>query len=719
MMLERNGYTEETFFSYSHSPIRDDDGKIAGLFQICYDETELVAAQRDRERTIAELELERTNLTAIVEDAPAFIAVLRGPTHIFELANERYYELIGRYEDVLGNTVATVLPEVVGQGFINLLDTVYQTGETFFGTETPVTVGPPGALEHHYVNFVYQAMRKLDGGISGIFVHGVDVTAAINSRTNLESVQRQRRLALDAAELGSWHIDSVTLALTSDDRFLDIFGMNGIPCTYENAFAAIHPEDRERVRVAVEASMNANNPLPYAAEYRVAHPDGSIRWVFGKGRPNVDITAGNSTLLSLDGTVADITDRKQIEAERERLLDVERVARADAETTGRIKDEFLATLSHEIRTPLNAILGWSHIMQTTTNPDDVANGLVVIERNARAQARIVEDLLDMSSIISGKVRLDVQRLNLASIVSNAVDTARPTAQTKNIRLESIIDPMHGVEISGDANRLQQVLWNLLTNAIKFTPKGGEVRVLLERVNSHVEISIIDTGEGISAEFLPFAFDRFRQADASTTRRHGGLGIGLSIVRQLIELHGGTVRVKSPGLQMGSTFIVALPLMVVAPSAELATRQHPRVSNLLVKMPKTKDALAQLRVLVVDDEPDARALVKRLLEKYGAVVTTTPSAIDAIEHVISGTFDIVVSDIGMPDEDGYSLIRKIRQLSPAQHGAIPAIALTAYARAEDRVRAIAAGFQMHVVKPVEPIELITMVASAAGRRIEHF
>ena len=381
-----------------------------------------------------------------------------------------------------------------------------------------------------------------------------------------------------------------------------------------------------------------------------------------------------------------------------------------------MKDEFLATLSHELRTPLNAILGWSQIIGNGNNdPDDLAEGVAVIQRNARAQSQIIEDLLDMSRIISGKVRLDVQRLDLSAIAQASVASIRPTADAKGVRLMSVIDPLHDVVVTGDANRLQQVLWNLLTNAIKFTPKGGRVQMLLERVNSHLEISVIDTGEGIPADFLPFVFDRFRQADASTTRRHGGLGLGLSIVKQLVELHGGSIRVKSAGSGHGTTFIVSLPLTVVHPESDpKPERRHPTAVPNLKGMRDSCAEVSGVRVLVVDDEPDARALVKRLLEDCRAVVTTTDSTDEVVRLVATKQFDVLVSDIGMPIEDGYALIKRVRALGKDRGGDIPAIALTAYARAEDRVKAVTAGIIMHVAKPVEPVELVAMVAGAAGR-----
>ena len=451
----------------------------------------------------------------------------------------------------------------------------------------------------------------------------------------------------------------------------------------------------------------------FKAEMPYFVADGSQRMLSLLLIPIKDET-GRTAFIAPTGT--DITDLKRAESERNDLLQAERAARTAAERASLLKDEFLATLSHELRTPLNGILGWSHIMQQdNVDPKVIAQGLEVIERSARAQAEIIDDLLDMSRIISGRVRLDVQRLDLSVIVESAVETARPTAETKGIRLQTVIDPLNGVVVSGDFNRLQQVLWNLLSNAVKFTPKGGRVQVLLERINSHLEISVIDTGEGIKPEFLPFVFDRFRQADASTTRRHGGLGLGLSIVKQLVELHGGSVRVKSDGPGRGSTFIVALPFTVLHdyPGSD-GERRHPRLA------PETKGTadvevdLEGIRVLVVDDETDARTLVKRLLEGCHAVVTAAESANQAVELLRAGTFDVLVCDIGMPGEDGYSLIKRIRSLEVARGGNIPAIALTAYARVDDRVKAIAAGFQMHIAKPVEPAELVTSVAAAAGR-----
>jgi signal transduction histidine kinase/CheY-like chemotaxis protein len=400
------------------------------------------------------------------------------------------------------------------------------------------------------------------------------------------------------------------------------------------------------------------------------------------------------------------TELKRAAHDREELLAAERAARSEAERVNLIKDEFLATLSHELRTPLSAILGWSQLLASGDLPEaDVAQGLEAINRNARAQTQLIEDLLDMSRIISGKLRLDVQWTDLANVLDQAVESVRPTADAKQIRLRKIIDPQAG-PVSGDPTRLQQVFWNLLTNAIKFTPKDGRVDVLLERVNSHLEVTIHDSGIGIKPEILPHVFERFRQADSSTTRSYGGLGLGLSIVKSLIELHGGTVRAQSPGENQGSTFIVALPL---APIRVGEKREHP-ASLKPGALEFERVRLPGVKVLVVDDEPDARELLKRVLSQCEAEVTTAQNGREGLELIRAAKPDVIVSDIGMPGMDGYEFIREVRRLMPADAARIPAIALTAFARSEDRTKAMLAGYQVHVAKPIEPQELVVTVGS---------
>jgi signal transduction histidine kinase/ActR/RegA family two-component response regulator len=389
------------------------------------------------------------------------------------------------------------------------------------------------------------------------------------------------------------------------------------------------------------------------------------------------------------------------DAENQQLLEKERIARTEAERASQLKDEFLATLSHELRTPLNAILGWSQlILSGSMKEDDVHRGLETIERNARAQNKLIEDLLEMSSIISGKVRLDMQQLDVTSLVDTAVESVRPTAQAKGVTLQKSITPFIGT-VTGDPNRLQQVFWNLLSNSIKFTPKGGKIHVVVGWSGSTLEIRIKDSGMGISPEFIPYVFDRFRQGDASLTRQYGGLGLGLAIVKQLVELHGGTVRAESSGVGQGSSFVVNLPF-----AAEDASNDP---LPLLKEYSREKKAtLAGRKILVIDDEADARELINRILIYCKASVITAATATEGLELLKREKPDVVISDVSMPDKDGYQFINEVRQLSPENGGTIPAVALTAFARAEDMAKAINSGYQKHLCKPVDSYELITAI-----------
>jgi len=406
---------------------------------------------------------------------------------------------------------------------------------------------------------------------------------------------------------------------------------------------------------------------------------------------------------------------QQAAEERKVLLDSERGARAEAERTSQMKDEFLATLSHELRTPLSAILGWAQVLRRGTRDEaDLHRGLQVIERNARAQAQLIEDLLDMSRITSGKVLLEMQHLKPANVVDAALEALRPAADARQIRLEREIDADTGF-VAGDPSRLQQVFWNLLSNAVKFTPRNGTVRVSVRRRDDQVEIAVSDNGIGIRGEFLAHVFERFRQADASTTRKHGGLGLGLAIVKQLVEQHGGTVRVSSAGEGQGASFTVLLPL-AQHQDGVLRRQQQNRIaastsaSSALGEL--TPQDLSGLKVLVVDDEADARDLVKRILGDCGAEVVVAASAAEALQMLLAEHPDVLVSDIGMPDIDGFELLALIRALGPARGGDLPALALTAFARSEDRQRALASGFAAHVAKPVEPSLLLAAVAALA-------
>jgi signal transduction histidine kinase/CheY-like chemotaxis protein len=401
---------------------------------------------------------------------------------------------------------------------------------------------------------------------------------------------------------------------------------------------------------------------------------------------------------------------RDAQIERERLLESERIARAEAERANRVKDEFLATLSHELRTPLNAILGWAQVLRRRLNgpASEIGSGLEVIERNARLQAQLIEDLLDMSRITSGKLRLEMHHVDPAAVIDAAIESIRPAAAARDVRIASMIEPAGPV--LGDASRLQQVLWNLLSNAVKFTPRDGTVSVSLRRSDGQIEFSVSDTGQGIAPQFLPHVFERFRQADGSTTRKHGGLGLGLAIVKHLIDLHGGTVRAESAGEGRGATFTVSLPLAPVNEHAALEITQVPVARDNAIGCEGTD--LTGVKVLVVDDDDDARSFVSRLLTECKALVVTAPSGSAALELMPQFQPNVLVSDIGMPEMDGYEFIRKVRAQTDA--AALPAAALTAFARSEDRRRALLAGYQSHLAKPVEPAELVAVIASLAGR-----
>jgi PAS domain S-box-containing protein len=395
-------------------------------------------------------------------------------------------------------------------------------------------------------------------------------------------------------------------------------------------------------------------------------------------------------------------------AEKERLY-------RQAEESSRLKEEFLATISHELRTPLSAILGWARMLRMgQLSEENAAKALDTIERNARAQAQLVDDLLDVSRIITGKLRMDVQPADPNAFIDAAVEAVRPAADAKGVRVQKVIDT-GAISIPGDPVRLQQVVWNLLSNAIKFTPRGGRVQIRSERVNSHLEIVVSDTGQGIPADFLPHVFDRFRQADQKTSRQHGGMGLGLAIVRHLVEMHGGTVSAMSDGEGHGSTFTVMLPISPVYRMDPSGSRVHPAARDLLPALDEEcGDSLGGLRILVVDDEADTRDLLKQGLEYCGAKVSVVGSAAEALDAVMARVPDVLISDIGMPGVDGYDLIRQVRGLPPNRGGKIPAIALTAYTRTEDRLQSLRAGYDMHVPKPVELAELVAVATTVVRR-----
>lgn len=533
----------------------------------------------------------------------------------------------------------------------------------------------------------------------------IDITDAKHAEAALQASEASFRQLADSMPQLVWTAGADGVIDYFNRPFYEYTGMAAGTGTSEFWREVIHPEDFVAMDQAWRASIESGQP--FEAEFRMRRSsDGTFRWFVARALAVRDVTGSGTRWF---GTSTDVDDRRRLLEENERLLTSERRARSEAERTSRIKDEFLATLSHELRTPLSAILGWTQILSGTDNSaEEISEGVAVISRNARVQAQIIDDLLEMSRVTSGKIRLDVQPIAIDDVIEAAVATVRPAADAKGVRIEAALEPLEP-PITGDANRLQQIFWNLLSNAVKFTPPGGEVRVQMEAHPSLIEVRVTDTGEGIARDFLPHVFDRFRQADSSSTRRHAGLGLGLAIVRQLVELHGGSVRAESEGEGRGSTFTVLLPLVAAEQGTDSISGEpdERRVAHLPLV---DASAIAGLRVLLVDDEPDARDVAKRMLEQCGVEVVSASSANEALEQLQNTSVDVLMSDIGMPEQDGYSLMRHVRDRWPD----LPGVALTAYAAAEDRERTTRAGYQVHLCKPVESGQLVAAVATAAGK-----
>jgi PAS domain S-box-containing protein len=548
--------------------------------------------------------------------------------------------------------------------------------------------------------------------LSGRIVGAVSVLVDVTDQHHDDAAHAAAELALGRlgaiVESSDDAIISKTLdgIITSWNRAAErLFGYTAQEAIGKSILMIIPPE-RYSEETTILSRLSRGERIEHFETQR-ASKDGKILEISVTISPVLDSTG---RIIGASKIAREITERKRLERERERILDAERHAREEAQRINRVKDEFLATLSHELRTPLNAIMGWSQLMAGgTMNSAEMKEAGEIIERNARTQKQLIEDLLDMSRIISGKLRLDVQRVEPITVIEAAIETVRPSADAKGIEIETSFDPKVGA-VSGDPARLQQIVWNLLSNAVKFTPSGGRIQVVYRRVNGHMEVSVLDTGQGIKPDFLPHLFARFSQADSSTNRKHGGLGLGLAIVKQLVELHGGTIEAESEGEGKGSTFTIRLPLRL-APAAATSRSSARAGSEEL-----TGADLSRLTVMVVDDEADARELMKRLLAEWGAEVVAADSAEEALRLIENRLPDVVVSDIGMPIVDGYEFLRRIRRL-PGPEARTPAIALTAFARSEDRTRALRAGYIAHVAKPIEPSELLATIAVVAGRVAE--
>ncbi|MEH1988650.1 PAS domain-containing protein [Nostoc sp.] len=516
-----------------------------------------------------------------------------------------------------------------------------------------------------------------------------------------QSEERYRYLAEAIPQL-VWTCDASGSCDYANQRLCDYTGLSLEQILGQGWISGVHPDDRQAAQSLWNNTVDCGSS--YRHEYRFKRAsDRSYRWHLVLGMPLKD---QRGQVVKWFGTCTDIHDQKELEVERNRLLAQEQAARAEAERANRIKDEFLAVLSHELRSPLNPILGWTKLLQTRKfNETKTAQALATIERNAKLQTQLIDDLLDVAKILRGKLSIEATPVNLASVIESAIDTVSTAAIAKSITLHPVL-PNIG-QVSGDSNRLQQIVWNLLSNAIKFTPNGGRVEIRLQPLDNQAEIIVSDTGKGINPEFLPYIFESFRQEDVSVTRKYGGLGLGLAIVRQLVEAHGGTITADSAGEGLGATFTVQLPLLNFEPEI----KQPDELSQPALE-------LTGIRVLTVDDDADARELLTVLLAEYGAKVLTVSSAAEVLANLESFQPDVLVSDIGMPEVDGYSLIQQIRALTAERGGEIPAIALTAYARIEDSLRAITSGYQRHVTKPLDPEELVQAVVALAHRKLNH-
>jgi PAS domain S-box-containing protein len=692
--------------SLSVSPIRDSGGRIIGVAKIARDITEQKRMARELS---AQREWFRVTLASIGD-----AVIASNPDGLVTYLNEAAETLTGwRAHEATGRPLAdifNIVNEKTRKRVENPADVVLRTGRVVGLANHTVLIDADG-IERPIADSA-APIRDADRHVIGVVLVFRDVT---DERRAEEALAEQR-------EWFETTLESIGDAVIATDVQGHVVFMNpiaehltgwrlsearGRSCS--EVFNIVNENSRRAVESPVSRVLAEGAVVGLANHTVLIGADGSERPIDDSGAP---IRSRDGKIVGVVLVFRDVSERRRGELERrdavlerERLLDAERAARADAERASRVKDEFVAMVSHELRTPLNAILGWTQLMvKPGAPPDVVARGIDVIARNTRLQTQLISDLLDVSRIVSGKLRLDIEQTDLAAVVNDAIDTVQREADDKKIVVERDLHREVG-SIAGDAARIQQIVWNLLVNAVKFTPEGGRILVRVRQAGPDAEITVSDTGVGIRPEFLPHIFDRFRQADQSITRRVGGLGLGLSIVKHLVELHGGTITAESGGIGCGATFTIVFPSSTDAREAERLPFEA--VSK---ETPQLHDSLSGLRILVVEDEPDTCEFLDRFLRGYGADVVVARSAAAALSTLSDGTVDIVISDIGLPDVDGYDLMQRVRRLPAYAGGVIPAVALTAYARTEDRTRAFRAGYQAHLAKPIEPTELVATISS---------
>jgi PAS domain S-box-containing protein len=654
----------------------------------------------ERRRAEEALRANEAQLRAILDNSNAVIFV--------KDIEGRYLRVNRRYETVKGLTEAEMKGKTDYELYSReVADAVRANDQEVIAANTPLQFEEQVPLEDglHYFISVKFPLYDDHGRPYAVCGIATDITARKQAEEALRHSEERFRSLIEQASDGIFVADLEGTYTDVNSNACQMLGYTREELIGKKIIDLISPEDSPRLDAIREWLLKGGAHL---GEWRLRRKDGYY------------LPVELSAKIFPDGRwlaiVRDIQARKQAEAEREELLAREQAAREAAEAANRSKDEFLAIISHELRSPLNAMLGYARLLRY--GPPDaqkIEQAVEIIERHGRAQSQLINDLLDTAGIISGRLRLDVEPVDLAAVIREAVQTIYPAAAAKGISIKADLTPEAG-QITGDPARLQQVFWNLLSNAVKFTPAGGRVELRLERIDPHIRIIVSDTGKGISPEFLPYIFDRFRQADASSVRKYGGLGLGLALTKYLVELHGGTIEATSAGDGQGATFKVLLPVRAVSAPLGEAKSTPAAVSGFV-----ETTMLAGLRALVVDDDPDALELIKSALSQYGADVVAANSAAEAYELFTAAPArerpDVIVADLGMPYEDGYSLLRRVRQWERERNLLVPAVALTAYGRAEDRVRALMAGFQTHIAKPVEPAELAVVIASLIKRKEE--
>jgi PAS domain S-box-containing protein len=616
----------------------------------------------------------------------------------YTFVNDRVAEVVGiQKEELLGRIIWEVFPDMVKSEFYTQVHWAMSTTGYAYAQQTPVQ------FEYFYPPWQRWFENRVYPFGEGVSIFVTEISDRKQAEKALRESEEQFRNMADNAPFMVWVTNSDSYCTYLSKSWYDFTGQSEETGLGFGWLDVVHPEDYNDVR---NAFFEANKRCSaFFIEYRLRRKDGVYRWTIGAANPWFGV---DGKFKGYIGSVIDITERKSAEAERDRLLKLEQAARTEAETANRIKDEFLAVLSHELRSPLNPILGWARLLQTREfQPAEINKAIATIERNAQLQAQLIEDLLDVSRILQGKLNLKMFPVSLVMVIEAGLETVRLAAEAKDIHIQTMLDASL-VQVLGDSGRLQQVIWNLLSNAVKFTPEGGQINIQLERIDTQAQITVSDTGKGINPDFLPYVFDYFRQADGTTTRRFGGLGLGLAIVRHLIELHGGTIWAESLGEGQGAIFTVRLPLI----KKELISKQQINIDPLNPYSPD--EILTGIQILVVDDDDDTREFHTFVLEQAGARVIAATSAKEALQVFAESELDVLLSDIGMPETDGYMLMRQIRALQPKQAKQIPAIALTAYAGEINQQQALESGFQRHLSKPVEPDELVKAIATLIGR-----